>query len=34
MLPRGGVLQGLICGISAAIGYGLGVMVAYVWRAF
>ncbi|MFD8014405.1 alpha/beta hydrolase [Streptomyces sp. NPDC058955] len=34
LLPRGGLLQGLICGISAAIGYGLGVVGAYVWRAF
>ncbi|MFF3620389.1 alpha/beta hydrolase [Streptomyces sp. NPDC002467] len=34
LLPRGGVLQGLICGISAAIGAGLGVLAAYVWRAF
>lgn len=34
LLPRGGVLQGLICGISAAIGYGLGVVAAFVWRAF
>ncbi|MFJ6938665.1 alpha/beta hydrolase [Streptomyces sp. NPDC101132] len=34
LLPRGGVLQGLICGISGAIGYGLGVVAAYVWRAF
>ncbi|MFJ5711465.1 alpha/beta hydrolase [Streptomyces sp. NPDC093105] len=34
LLPRGGFLQGLICGISAAIGYGLGVVAAYVWRAF
>ncbi|MFF0750983.1 alpha/beta hydrolase [Streptomyces sp. NPDC004267] len=34
LLPRGGVLQGLIAGISAAIGYGLGVIAAYVWRAF
>ncbi|MGW7285493.1 alpha/beta hydrolase [Streptomyces sp. NPDC054847] len=34
LLPRGGVLQGLVCGISAAIGYGLGVVAAYVWRAF
>jgi uncharacterized membrane protein len=24
----------LVCGISAAIGYGLGVVAAYVWRAF
>ncbi|MGW5848739.1 alpha/beta hydrolase [Streptomyces sp. NPDC055254] len=34
LLPRGGILQGLICGITAAIGYGLGVLAAYVWRAF
>lgn len=34
LLPRGGVLQGLVCGIGAAIGYGLGVISAYVWRAF
>ncbi|MGW4051229.1 alpha/beta-hydrolase family protein [Streptomyces sp. NPDC004779] len=34
LLPRGGVLQGVVCGISAAIGYGLGVVAAYVWRAF
>lgn len=34
LLPRGGILQGLIAGISAAIGYGLGVIAAYVWRAF
>ncbi|MEU3666068.1 alpha/beta hydrolase [Streptomyces virginiae] len=34
LLPRGGVLQGLICGISAAIGYGIGVVAAFVWRAF
>ncbi|MFK0252074.1 alpha/beta hydrolase [Streptomyces sp. NPDC090445] len=34
LLPRGGVLQGLVCGIAAAIGYGLGVVAAHVWRAF
>ncbi|MER6676747.1 alpha/beta-hydrolase family protein [Streptomyces sp. NPDC000983] len=34
LLPRGGVLQGLICGINAAIGYGLGVLAAVIWRAF
>ncbi|MEU3745764.1 MULTISPECIES: alpha/beta hydrolase [Streptomyces] len=34
LLPRGGVLQGLICGITAAIGYGIGLIAAYVWRAF
>src|SRR5690606_38395602 len=34
LLPRGGLLQGMICGITAAIGYGLGVLLAFVWRAF
>ncbi|WP_420752668.1 alpha/beta hydrolase [Rhodococcus sp. O3] len=34
LLPRGGLLQGLVCGITAAIGYGLGVLAAWVWRAF
>ncbi|MER8041650.1 alpha/beta-hydrolase family protein [Streptomyces sp. NPDC094032] len=34
LLPRDGLLQGLIAGISGAIGYGLGVIAAYVWRAF
>ena len=34
LLPRGGIVQGLICGITAAIGYGLGVLAAWIWRAF
>lgn len=34
LLPRGGVLQGIVCGITAAIGYGLGVLAAWIWRAF
>ncbi len=34
LLPRSGVLQGAVCGISGAIGYGLGVLGAWVWRAF
>ena len=34
LLPRSGITQGLVCGISAAIGYGLGVLVASTWRAF
>ena len=33
LLPRGPVTQGIIAGISAAVGYGIGVLVAYVWRA-
>jgi uncharacterized membrane protein len=34
LLPRGGVAQGLLTGITAAIGYGVGVLVAAIWRAF
>src|ERR1700720_687529 len=34
LLPRGGIVQGLVCGITAAIGYGLGVLAAWIWRAF
>jgi uncharacterized membrane protein len=34
LLPRGGIVQGLVWGITAAIGYGLGVVAAWVWRAF
>ncbi len=33
LLPRGGVVQGLVWGITAAIGYGLGVLFAWIWRA-
>ena len=34
LLPRGGLIQGIVCGITAAIGYGLGVIAAWIWRAF
>ncbi len=34
LLPRTGIIQGLIWGITAAIGYGLGVLAAWIWRAF
>jgi uncharacterized membrane protein len=34
LLPRGGLLQGVVWGITAAIGYGLGVLAAAVWRSF
>jgi uncharacterized membrane protein len=34
LLPREGVTQGVVSGISAALGYGLGVLAAAVWRAF
>jgi hypothetical protein len=33
-LPRGAPFQGAVCGIGAAIGYGLGVAGAWTWRAF
>ncbi|MFL6252106.1 MAG: alpha/beta-hydrolase N-terminal domain-containing protein, partial [Actinomycetes bacterium] len=34
LLPRSAVLQGVVCGITAAIGYGVGVAGAWTWRAF
>jgi uncharacterized membrane protein len=34
LLPRGALLQGVVCGISGAIGYGVGVAGAWTWRAF
>ena len=34
LVPRPGAYQGVVCGISAAIGYGLGVLGARVWREF
>jgi uncharacterized membrane protein len=34
LLPRGELIQGLVWGITAAIGYGLGVFAASIWRAF
>jgi uncharacterized membrane protein len=34
LLPRTGVTQGLISGITAAFGYGVGVVAANVWDAF
>ncbi len=34
LLPRSGTIQGIVWGITAAIGYGLGVLVAWIWRAF
>ena len=34
LLPRGGILQGLVWGIAGAIGYGLGTLAAWIWRAF
>jgi uncharacterized membrane protein len=34
LLPRSGLVQGVVCGITAAIGYGLGAWGASIWRAF
>jgi uncharacterized membrane protein len=34
LLPRSGLIEGVVCGITAAIGYGLGVLAAFIWRAF
>jgi uncharacterized membrane protein len=34
LLPRSGIIQGIVWGITAAIGYGLGVLAASIWRAF
>jgi uncharacterized membrane protein len=33
LLPRSGLVQGMVCGVNAAIGYGLGVFAAAAWRA-
>ena len=33
LVPRPGLFQGAVCGITGAIGYGLGVLGARVWRA-
>jgi len=33
LLPRSGLVQGVVCGVNAAIGYGLGVFAAAAWRA-
>jgi uncharacterized membrane protein len=34
LLPRAPLFQGVVTGVSAAIGYGLGVFGAWVWREF
>jgi uncharacterized membrane protein len=34
LLPRPALFQGAITGIDAAIGYGLGVLGAWIWREF
>ncbi|WP_347402464.1 alpha/beta hydrolase [Corallococcus macrosporus] len=34
LLPRSGPFQGFVSGLSAAIGYGLGCLGAWLWREF
>ncbi len=34
LVPRPGPFGGLVCGINGAIGYGLGVLGAWIWREF
>ncbi len=34
LLPRPGPIQGVVAGITGAIGYGLGVLGAWLWREF
>jgi uncharacterized membrane protein len=34
LLPRTSLFQGVVTGLSAAIGYGLGVLGARIWREF
>ncbi|HLR84427.1 MAG TPA: alpha/beta-hydrolase family protein, partial [Nocardioidaceae bacterium] len=34
LLPRSAVVQGIITGINAAIGYALGLVLAWLWREF
>src|SRR6476659_2673044 len=34
LVPRPGAFGGLVCGINGAIGYGLGVAGAWIWREF
>lgn len=32
LLPRSGLFQGLVSGITMVVGYGVGVVVAWLWR--
>lgn len=34
LLPRSGLFQGILAGITGAVGYGLGVTGAWIWREF
>jgi uncharacterized membrane protein len=33
LLPRSWVAQGVVCGVSAVLGYGIGVLAAALGRA-
>jgi uncharacterized membrane protein len=34
LLPRPAFFQGFVCGLNGAIGYGIGVVGAWLWRQF
>src|SRR6476646_9210544 len=34
LLPRPAFFQGFVCGVNGAIGYGIGVVAAWLWRQF
>ena len=34
LLPRSAIFQGIVTGINAAIGYAVGLVLAWVWREF
>lgn len=34
LMPRSGLFQGVLAGINGAIGYGVGVALAWVWREY
>jgi len=34
LLPRPAFFQGFVCGLNGAIGYGIGVLGAWLWRQF
>ena len=34
LLPRPAFFQGFVCGVNGAIGYGIGVVGAWLWRQF
>jgi hypothetical protein len=34
LLPRPAFFEGFVCGVDGAIGYGMGVIGAWLWRQF